>query len=83
MLDVDAVLLDLGGVFYLPDHARIVSALRQLGVAIDPDDLDRAHYEGVAALRAPAGPDDPRLDHHGDGSSVWHAYNRALSLIHI
>ncbi|HUV11200.1 MAG TPA: HAD-IA family hydrolase [Acidimicrobiia bacterium] len=81
MLDVDAVLLDLGGVFYLPDHARIVSALRQLGVTIDPDDLDQAHYEGVAALRAPAGPDNPRLDHHGDGSSVWHAYNRAYASV--
>ncbi|MFO7589620.1 MAG: HAD family hydrolase [Acidimicrobiia bacterium] len=81
MLDVDAVLLDLGGVFYLPDHERMRGALRRLGIEIAPDDLDRAHYEGVAALRAPKGPSDPRLDHHGDGTSVWHAYNRAYASV--
>ena len=79
MLDVDAVLLDLGGVFYLPDHARIGGALRRLGVDIDPEHLDRAHYEGVAALAVPSG--DAALDHHGDGSSVWHAYNRAYASV--
>lgn len=81
MHDVDAVLLDLGGVFYLPDHDRMRGALRRLGVEIDPDDLDRAHYEGVAAVRSPSGTDAQRLDHHGDGSSVWHAYNRAYASV--
>ncbi len=80
MTDVDAVLLDLGGVFYLPDHARIGGALARLGVAIDPEDIDRAHYEGVAALRA-SGPDGTPLDHHGDGTSVWYAYNRAYASV--
>lgn len=79
MDDVDAVLLDLGGVFYLPDHDRIGRALRRLGITIDPEDLDRAHYEGVAALTAPPGP--AVLDHHGDGTSVWHAYNRAYASV--
>lgn len=79
MRDVDAVLLDLGGVFYLPDHTRIGGALRRLGIEIDPDDLDRAHYEGVAALAAPSG--SAVLDHHGDGSAVWHAYNRAYASV--
>lgn len=78
MDDVDAVLLDLGGVFYLPDHARIGGALRRLGVDIEPDDLDRAHYEGVAALGDSV---DATLDHHGDGSAVWHAYNRAYAKV--
>ncbi len=77
MHDVDAVLLDLGGVFYLPDHERIGGALRRLGVTIDPERLDRAHYEGVAAL----GPFVGTIDHHGDGSSVWHAYNRAYASV--
>src|SRR5262249_62189993 len=31
---VQAVLLDLGGVFYLPDHDRIVGALATLDLAI-------------------------------------------------
>jgi putative hydrolase of the HAD superfamily len=72
--DVDAVLLDLGGVFYLPDHARVTRALAAFDVVIPADQLDRAHYEGVAALRhhAPAG-------HHADGSTIWHAYNRAYA----
>lgn len=81
MFDVDAVLLDLGGVFYLPDHERIGRALRRLGITIEPEDLDRAHYEGVAALRSPEGPDAPPLDHHGDGTAVWHAYNRAYASV--
>ena len=78
MLDVDAVLLDLGGVFYLPDHERICGAFARLGLAIDAEALDRAHYEGVAALGESVG---ATLDHHGDGSAVWHAYNRAYASV--
>src|SRR5262249_16906690 len=47
---VQAVLLDLGGVFYLPDHDRIVGALATLDLAIAHHRLDEAHYHGVAAL---------------------------------
>jgi putative hydrolase of the HAD superfamily len=74
--DVDAVLLDLGGVFYLPDHERMSGALRTLGVIVDPDDLDRAHYAGIAALG-----DQPTIGHHGDGTSLWRAYNRAYASV--
>jgi putative hydrolase of the HAD superfamily len=68
-MSIDAVLLDVGGVFYLPDHGRIVAAFERVDVAIDIDDLDRAHYAGVAAL-------DNFLE--GD-RSIWQAYNHAYA----
>jgi putative hydrolase of the HAD superfamily len=66
---VEAVLLDLGGVFYLPDHERVLTALARVDLAIERERLDEAHYRGIAAI------DDFR-----DGDrSVWHAYNRAYA----
>jgi putative hydrolase of the HAD superfamily len=67
--DVDAVLLDVGGVFHLPDHDRVASALARLGLDTDRERLDRAHFEGVAALE----------DFRDGDTSVWHAYNRAFA----
>jgi hypothetical protein len=63
--EVDAVLVDLGGVVYLPDHVRVSRVLGAFDLATPPDDLDRAHYAGVAAIahHVPAG-------HHADGSSI-------------
>jgi putative hydrolase of the HAD superfamily len=46
---VDAVLLDVGGVFVLPDHAEIVAAGARAGIAVDPGRLDAAHYAAIAA----------------------------------
>jgi putative hydrolase of the HAD superfamily len=63
------VLLDVGGVLFLPDHDRIVAALARLGVSADSVDLDRAHYEGVAALEEFT---------EGD-RSIWMAYQRAYA----
>lgn len=68
-MSIDAVLLDVGGVFYLPDHARIAAALERVEVSVDTGDLDRAHYAGAAAL-------DDFLD--GD-RSIWQAYNHAYA----
>ncbi len=66
---VQAVLLDVGGVFHLPDHDRIVAALARAEVTVDPAGLDRAHYAGVAAL-----------DDFTEGDrSIWLAYNRAYA----
>ena len=63
--------LDLGGVFYLPDHDRMVAALARLELAIERDRLDKAHYHGVAAL-----------EEFRDGDrSIWHAYNRAYARV--
>jgi len=65
------VFLDLGGVFYLPDHDRMVAALARLELAIERDRLDEAHYHGVAAL-----------EEFRDGDrSIWHAYNRAYARV--
>jgi putative hydrolase of the HAD superfamily len=68
---VRAVFLDLGGVFYLPDHERMVAALARLELVIERDRLDEAHYHGVAAL-----------EEFRDGDrSIWHAYNRAYARV--
>ena len=69
MHQVEAVLLDLGGVFYLPDHDRVLGALARLDLSVERERLDEAHYRGIAAV------DDFR-----DGDrSVWHAYNHAYA----
>lgn len=47
-----AILLDVGGVFILPDHREMVSALAAGGFAVDPSRLDEAHYRGIAAWDA-------------------------------
>jgi putative hydrolase of the HAD superfamily len=67
--DVHAVLLDVGGVFHLPDHDRIVAAMARAGVAVDPAELDRAHYAGVRAL----------TDFREGDREIWLAYNRGYA----
>jgi putative hydrolase of the HAD superfamily len=52
------VLLDVGGIFHLPDHQRIRDALARGGFTAGAVDLDRAHYAGAVAFRA-EGPDVP------------------------
>jgi putative hydrolase of the HAD superfamily len=43
----EAVLLDVGGVFLVPEHDRIIGALTRAGFSVTVDVLDRAHYEGA------------------------------------
>src|ERR1700722_11212248 len=43
-----AVLLDVGGIFHLPAHERIVAAFARADVTVSAADLDRAHYAGAA-----------------------------------
>jgi len=45
-----AVLLDVGGVFFVPEHSRIVAAFARAGVAVPAAMLDRAHYAGARAF---------------------------------
>jgi putative hydrolase of the HAD superfamily len=45
-----ALLLDVGGVFVIPDRELIDDALSSVGVAPDNFDTDRAHYLGMAAV---------------------------------
>src|SRR5690349_12901697 len=68
-VDVRAVLLDVGGVFHLPDHDRIVAAMARAGVTVDPSELDRAHYSGVRAL----------TDFREGDRAIWLAYNRGYA----
>lgn len=63
---LDAVLLDVGGVFHLPDHDRIVAAMSRAEVDVDPANLDRAHYAGVRGL----------TDFREGDRNIWLAYIR-------
>ncbi len=47
---VDAVVLDVGGVLLVPHPEPVAAALAPLGVAFDPSAVVRAHYLGVRAL---------------------------------
>jgi putative hydrolase of the HAD superfamily len=67
--DLDAVLLDVGGVFHLPDHDRITAAIGRAGVVVDPANLDRAHYAGVRCL----------TDFTEGDRNIWLAYNRGYA----
>jgi putative hydrolase of the HAD superfamily len=67
---IDAVLLDVGGVFFLPSPERISHVLARAGVTLAHDDAyDEAHYRGIAAI------DEFR---EGD-EEVWATYNRAYA----
>src|SRR3954470_7875508 len=68
---IDAVLLDVGGVFHLPDHTRITDAMARAGVTVDPGELDRAHYAGVRGL----------TDFTEGDRSVWLPYNRGYARV--
>jgi putative hydrolase of the HAD superfamily len=65
---IDAVLLDVGGVFIAPDHALLRPAVEQAGGDGSSATLDRGHYAGIAALDAAGGLD-------------WPAYHRAVATI--
>jgi putative hydrolase of the HAD superfamily len=72
--EVEAVFLDVGGVFHLPDPERVGPALRRAGLdgPIDVDVLDRAHYAGAKALEVwPEG--DVRV-------GLWDAYLQAYAV---
>jgi putative hydrolase of the HAD superfamily len=72
--EVEAVFLDVGGVFHLPDHGIVGAALRRAGVEapLEAAVLDRAHYAGAKALEVwPQG--DVRI-------GLWAAYERAYAL---
>jgi putative hydrolase of the HAD superfamily len=46
---IEAVLLDVGGVFIVPDHNEVVAGAARIGLALDPGRLEVAHYRGIAA----------------------------------
>src|SRR5262245_3742020 len=52
-----AVLLDVGGVLFLPDHARLLGARSRAGCTAPVEVVERAHYAGAQRLGMPA-PDE-------------------------
>jgi putative hydrolase of the HAD superfamily len=72
---VEAVFLDVGGVFHLPNHRLVLDALRRAGVEADPDRLDRAHYAGTAALA-----EWPRGGPTERENSIWTFFQEAYAL---
>jgi putative hydrolase of the HAD superfamily len=68
---VRAVLLDLGGVVYLPDHDRVLGALARLELSLEHDRIDEAHYHGVASIE----------DFRDGDRSIWQAYNCAYARV--
>jgi putative hydrolase of the HAD superfamily len=67
-----AVLLDVGGVFFLPEHVRIVGAFERSGLTVSPAILDDAHY--AASSRFTTG-----LDAEGDWAGSWAEYLRGYT----
>lgn len=73
MLAIECVLLDIGGVFHLPDPTRIGAAAARAGHPIDTTAVPRAHYRACAAF-----------DHPGDSLAPpwerwWPEYLRAFA----
>jgi FMN phosphatase YigB (HAD superfamily) len=63
----EAVLLDAGGVFLLPEHERIVGAVERAECRVDAGVLDDAHYTGAAAFTT-------ALDVEADWAGCWRGY---------
>jgi putative hydrolase of the HAD superfamily len=73
---VEAVFLDVGGVFHLPNHRLVLDALRRAGVEADAERLDRAHYAGTAALaRWPRSREPTEREER-----IWTAFEEAYAL---
>jgi putative hydrolase of the HAD superfamily len=51
---MDAVILDVGGVFLVPHYDTVAGALEPWSVALDAGKAERAHYFGARALDAAA-----------------------------
>ena len=64
---IDAVLLDVGGVFFIPHHRLLGPPLQAAGGSAAEAVIDRAHYAGMAAMDA-------------TGQLDWDAYKAGLAL---
>ncbi len=51
------MLLDVGGVFLLPEHDRVMGAFARAGMTPASEVLDRAHYAGAVAFPSDGGAD--------------------------
>lgn len=62
-----AVLLDVGGIFHLPDHDRISAAFARAEFGVDIKVLDRAHYAGATRFSVD-------VDVEADWNGSWQHY---------
>ena len=67
MRAIEAVLLDVGGIFHLPSHEHVIGACRRAEFAADADLLDRAHYRGTTAFHTDY---EPPMDFE----ALWNGY---------
>lgn len=63
----EAVLLDAGGVFVLPDRERVVGAFERAECAVDPSLLTAAHYRAAARFTTD-------IDVEAGWADAWLAY---------
>ncbi len=66
---VEAVLIDVGGVFCAPDHGALTAVLSAAGGRPTPEALDRGHYAGAAAIDA----------HATEDTIDWKSYGMAVA----
>jgi putative hydrolase of the HAD superfamily len=66
---IDAVLVDVGGVFCAPDHEALTAVLEAAGGRPTPEALDRGHYAGAAAIDA----------HATEETIDWKSYGAAVA----
>jgi FMN phosphatase YigB (HAD superfamily) len=64
------VLLDVGGVFLIPEHHRILGAFKRAECDVSADVLDRAHYVGATAFTTD-------LDVEAEWAASWGLYLEA------
>ena len=53
------MLLDSGGVFFLPDPARVLGAFARAECDVDPSVLTEAHYRAAAGFTTESGTTTP------------------------
>jgi putative hydrolase of the HAD superfamily len=64
-MPIEALLLDLGGVFLIPDGLLVAESLADAGVSIGSADFEQAHYAGVAAVDQGLGEGEGTLSYLG------------------
>ncbi|HEX4492806.1 MAG TPA: HAD family hydrolase [Acidimicrobiia bacterium] len=69
MRAIEAVLLDVGGIFHLPSHGHVLRACERAGFEPDDARLDRAHYRGTTAYHTD-------YDGEFDFAAYWNDYLR-------
>jgi len=69
-MEPEVVLLDAGGVFFLPDSQRVAAAFARAECRVEPESLPWAHYRAAACFHT-------ELDVEGDWTGSWLQYLQA------